>query len=67
VIGWLIKLLRSQFDPFFAVERTIGEKECAADAAGDAVMPGRHGDVDELGAGHRRGWILLSDRRRLPE
>ena len=43
------KFLSSKFDPFFAVERSFGEQECAADTAGDAsVIPARHGYVDEL-------------------
>jgi hypothetical protein len=53
VIDPLIKFLQSKLDPFFAVERTAAEQECAADATGDAVIPARHGDVDELRAGHR--------------
>jgi hypothetical protein len=42
------KFLQSRFDPLFAVERSFGEKEWAADATSDAVIPARHGDVDEL-------------------
>jgi hypothetical protein len=48
IIDRLIKFLQSNFDPFFAVERSFGEQECAADATGDAVIPARHGSVDEL-------------------
>ena len=50
------KFLQSKFDPFFAVKRSFGEQECAADTAGDAVIPARHGYVDELRASHCRGW-----------
>jgi hypothetical protein len=42
------EFLQSKFDPLCAVERTFGETECAADATGDAVIPARHGDVDDL-------------------
>ena len=49
------KFLQSKFDPFFAVEsrvavvdRCFAEQEGAADATGDAVIPARHGYVDEL-------------------
>jgi hypothetical protein len=62
LIDRLIKFLQPTFDPFFAVERSFSEQECAADATGDAVIPARHTDVDELCAGHRHGWILSGDR-----
>jgi hypothetical protein len=42
------KFLESKFDAFSAVERSFGEKECAADTAGDAVIPARHGYVDDV-------------------
>jgi hypothetical protein len=61
------KFLQSKFDPLSAVERSFGEQECAADATGDAGIPARHGDVDELRAGHRHGWFLSCDRPKLPK
>jgi hypothetical protein len=55
VIDPLIKFLQPNFDPFFPVERSFGEQECAADATSDAVIPARCGVVDELWADHRHG------------
>ena len=51
------KFLQSAFDPFFAVEWSIAEQECAADAPGEAVVPARHGHVDKVGASHRHWWV----------
>jgi hypothetical protein len=42
------KFLQSKFDPFSAVDRSFDEQECAADSTGNAVIPARHGNVDEL-------------------
>ena len=49
--------MKAEAFDLFAVERTFGEQECAADATGDAVIPARDGYVDELRASHRHGAV----------
>ena len=56
------KFLQAKFDPFFAVarflaavERDFAQQECAADTAGDAVIPARNRYIDKMGASHRHG------------
>ena len=61
------KFLESLFDPFSAVGWSFGEQECAADAAGDAVVPARDGYVDEVGASHRHEWDSGCDLPNLPK
>ena len=40
------KSLEPAFDPFFAVDVSLAEHECAAEAPEDAVVPARYGHVD---------------------
>ena len=49
------KSLEPAFDPFFAVDVSLAEHECEAEAPADAVVPARYGHVDGVGASHRHG------------
>ncbi len=67
------KFFEATFDPFLAVERFLAaverdfaQRECAADTAGDSVIPARNRYIDKMGASHRHGRVCLSGLQDLP-
>lgn len=57
--------LQSFFNPAFAVFEPVTAEERASDAAGDAVVEGRHARVDQQLASHRHGTPRAGEDRNL--